>query len=656
MTIRKFSILYPIFIFILNIYASPLSTESTSLQIDSLIAKSRELHLSDSKEWKTLLHIDNKTSEIISSYFFLTPLPSKNLAQDELEATIRAFYQSLDEVVIPQKIKQQRVEQIKEFEKNNIKLPVRSIKTQDYHALCRFPARFAFLSKHLTFENLPVFKCEEFEEMKSYISPTKASIIFPTAHINSPASMFGHTFLLLDSSFQSRLLAFAINYQADANPDEENPIGFAIKGLFGFYTGSYSILPYYDKIKEYSNTESRDMWEYELNLTKQEIEQLYNHIWELSDAFSWYYFFNKNCSYNILWLLEVARPSLALRQKFIYQVNPPETLFVLKEANLITNISYRPSKRAKLLSYEKVMNYAQVSMAKGLALGTLKPQDVINKHNITHMDKQYILESAIEFSEYNFLKRKLEKEQYTQIVHELASVRSTLGANTPPPSSIPTNPLEGNQSLRITPLILSNTNGIHPALDFRITFHDITDNDNGYLKGAQIELMRVLGYYDANNKNAKLHELNIISVASIAPISKFFKPFSYRLASGFNRSFYDDNLHYFLSFGGGLSYQFGDIAYVYYLFEPTFLSTAYKADFTLSSAMGIVIQNNKRLKTTLEYNLKAYDIAHFSHYIDGTFSINIKHNIAAFARIQILNNDIHTLTNPTSMLGMRLYF
>ena len=365
------------------------------------------------------MHIDKKTSEIISPYFFITPLPSKNLAQDELEATIRAFYQPIESVQIPQEILQKREKEIRFFKENSINLPTRSIAAQDYHALCRFPARFAFLQKHLSFTSLPQVNCAEFQTMRDYIAPTKASIIFPSAHINSPASMFGHTFLLLDSTFQSRLLAFAINYQADADPSQTNAISFAFNGLFGLYTGSYSILPYYDKIKEYSNTESRDMWEYELNLTQEEITQLYNHIWELTDAYSWYYFFHRNCSYNILWLLEVARPSLALRHKFIYQVNPPETLFALQEANLITHIAYRPSKRAKLLSYEKVMKeeilgdfypeYEHYDMEKIRALNKCK--DPLEELYQGWMNCDAGIHQALEDSTYDTLDNLVEEQK-----------------------------------------------------------------------------------------------------------------------------------------------------------------------------------------------------------------------------------------------------
>ncbi|WP_238700401.1 DUF4105 domain-containing protein [Helicobacter jaachi] len=633
--------------------------------IEHLLQQARELHLADTKEWKDLLHIDKNTSEIISPYFFLTPhfADSKHLAQDELEASIRAFYQPVSEIVVPQAIIDKRKVVIEEYKKYDIKLPTRSIEPQDYHALCRFPARFAYLSKHLDFTHLPKLDCAEFKAMLNYIAPTKASMIFPSAHINSPASMFGHTFLLLDSVFQSRLLAFAINYQADADQSQENAFIFAFKGLFGFYTGSYDILPYYNKIKEYSNTEARDMWEYELNFNRDEIMQLYKHMWELSDGFSSYYFFHRNCSYNVLWLLEVARPSLKLRHEFIYQVNPPETIFALQRANLITNFTYRPSKRTKLYAYEKLMSFKEVSMAKKLAntaLDSVQMAQMLDNPAFNTQSKQYILESAMELSEYRFIKGKLEKDTYTHIAHELASMRSKLGASTPVPIKEPANILEGNRSLRITPLVLNNAQGTHPALDFRITFHDITDNDIGYLKGSQIEFMRALGFYDTSThdfKGAKIYELNILSIASIAPMGKFFKPFSYRLETGFNRTFNDTSLHYFAAFGGGLSLDFGDIAYAYYMLEPTFFVNMHKGDFALSSVLGIVASNNARLKFTAEYKFRAYSPTHFNHLLDTTFSINLKQNLALLVRVNLLNNNVRASDlHPTSMLGIRLYF
>lgn len=128
-------------------------TTATTAEVSKILESAKALKLAESKEWKDLLHIDSSTSEIISPYFFLTPLPHKDkhksLAESELEATIKAFYQSVESVEIPEAIIKRRQEQIQFFEKNEIKLPVRSIQKQDYHALCRFPARLYFLKQHL---------------------------------------------------------------------------------------------------------------------------------------------------------------------------------------------------------------------------------------------------------------------------------------------------------------------------------------------------------------------------------------------------------------------------------------------------------------------------------------------------------------------------
>jgi len=60
----------------------------------------------------------------------------------------------------------------------------------------------------------------------------------------------------------SRLLSFAVNYAA--RTDETNGFAYAIKGVFGFYPGYYSLLPYYVKVREYNDLERRDVWEYPL--------------------------------------------------------------------------------------------------------------------------------------------------------------------------------------------------------------------------------------------------------------------------------------------------------------------------------------------------------------------------------------------------------
>lgn len=632
--------------------------------------KALELEIYKSKEWLDLLHFGNffnlgrkGKSEIASPHFFL----SKNGKKDpkaELLATIEGFYQDIESVQVPKDFEEKVSKANILLDAAVTSLPRRSSAKQDYHAICRFPARFFYLDSLLGFENLPTLKCEEFEAMRNYVNPISATLIFPSAHINSPASMFGHTFLLLNSGFNSRLLSFAINYQANANENTENGLAFAFKGLLGMYPGSYSILPYYDKVKEYRDSENRDIWEFDLNLSEMEVAQMYRHIWELGDSWSYYYFFDENCSYNMLWLLEVARPSLALRKKFVYQVNPPETLFVLKNAGLITNEVFRPSKRAKILAYEKQMSYRDIRKAKKLAKDKLSANAILHDDTLSLQQKQYILESGIEMSEYRYMKGRLEHEQYTQIAHNLAQARSKLGASPSLIPPTPASPLSANQGLRIAPSYYiahsqdsqsaNVSQGI--AIDFRLAYHDISDNDKGYLKGSQIEFLKANARLSlAPKTNVYIHNATILSLASFGNISPFFTPFSYRLETGFSRQFLQPNLRYYGSLGGGGSFGISQYSFMYYLLEPTFyLNERNRADFLLSNVFGLSFSNDSWWKLSAEYKFKAYTLQTFGHYVDITASANLVHNIGIFFSLE--QNFLPFATRSSFNAGIRAYF
>ncbi|WP_156471894.1 DUF4105 domain-containing protein [Helicobacter himalayensis] len=642
--------------------------EDTINGIDFSINKALALKLADSKQWRDLLHFGRWESEIDSLEFFYAPNGKKD-AESELIATIKAFYTPIDLVEVPKDFEEKVSKTNALLDSAVTSLPRRSAKKQDYHAICRFPARFFYLNSVLNFENLPQVECEEFHQMRDYVNPKSATLIFPSAHINSPASMFGHTFLLLNSGFNSRLLSFAINYQAAADEKSENGLAFAYKGLLGFYEGRYSILPYYDKIKEYRDSENRDIWEFDLNLTIEEIAQMYRHIWELGDVWAWYYFFDENCSYNMLWLLEVARPSLNLRKKFVYQVNPPETLHIINEAGLIEKETFRPSKRTKLLEYERYMSFGDVRKAKKIALGKIEPETIAQDSVLSLSQKQFILESSIEMSEYWYMKGKLEKEQYTDIAHKSALERSNLGASTALEPPLPSSPLKANQGLRLSPMYFYHTGfNSHNArnatnalgLDFRLTYHDITDNDLGYLKGAQIEFLKVLAYAGLDSKNnqiLQIHQATLLSIGSFAGVSKFFTPFSYRMDLGASRQFLTPHLRAYASFGGGVSKNIGRNSYAYYLFEPTFYFNAKnKADFLLANVLGFSLSNDARLKFNTEYKFRAYGLRTFGHYVTLSASVNLIHNLGLFTTLEynLVPNDYTSTLSIQS--GARIYF
>jgi hypothetical protein len=137
------------------------------------------------------------------------------------------------------------------------------------HPQCRFPARMAFLAEALQIDprQLPRQRCARYVKFLQDLNPRSVTLVFSSYYLNNPASAFGHTFLRFNKAGMEvgekrELLDYAINFAADV--DTGNSVIYAFKGLFGLFPGTTKRMPYYYKVREYADTESRDIWEYHL--------------------------------------------------------------------------------------------------------------------------------------------------------------------------------------------------------------------------------------------------------------------------------------------------------------------------------------------------------------------------------------------------------
>lgn len=388
-------------------------------------------------------------------------------------------------------------------------------------------------------------------------------------------------------------MSYAINYAAQT--DETNGITFAYKGLFGGYYGFYSMLPYYEKLKEYRDSESRDVWEYDLNLTPDEVMAMIRHIWELQRMNSWYFFFDENCSYHMLWLVEIARPSVHLRDHFTYHVIPAETVRAMEEEGLVSTKYFRPSKRTKLLAYEKHLGSESVNAVKVLASGELKADEFATKE-VSNTQKRYALEAAAELVEHDYIGGKLSKEVYAKRYHELLMNRSFLGQGESLIIDEKANPDTAHYAARISvaqgwfdqrsPLLI----GWRPA------YHDLSEDDTGYLNGAQIEFLDVQAGIE--HHKVSLEKFTVLSLASITPVSPFFKPFSWRMKSGWDRDYGSDRLSFVTRVGAGSAVG-NEQVFGYVLSEPE-VRLGYNADIGVGFTLGGSVNWGNRMKTLAE--------------------------------------------------------
>ena len=215
----------------------------------------------------------------------------------------------------------------------------------DDHARCRFPARDAWLREQLDLPDTPV-NCPAFEDWAATLNTEKVTLVFAASYLNSPSSMFGHTFLRLDPPQDDEetdlLRANTVSSAADA-AEHDSELLFAYRGIFGGYPGITAIQPYYEMIRLYNDIEHRDLWEYTLNLTQPEVDTLLAHTWEIQDKNFDYYFFDENCAYRLLALIDAARPGTDLLDEVSTHAIPSDTVRWVRDAGLVESIHYRPS-------------------------------------------------------------------------------------------------------------------------------------------------------------------------------------------------------------------------------------------------------------------------------------------------------------------------
>src|SRR5262249_24426816 len=154
--------------------------------------------------------------------------------------------------------------------------------------------------------------CKDYVEFRDKVGGQSATMVFSSYYLGNPSSVFGHTLLRINKGdpgpSHAALLDYGVNYAPVA--DMSNAVTYAWNGMFGGFHGVFTNLRYYYKVREYNDFESRDLWEYDLNLTPEEMAQLTRHLWELGFSDFPYYYLTKNCSYHLLAALEAAAPRL----------------------------------------------------------------------------------------------------------------------------------------------------------------------------------------------------------------------------------------------------------------------------------------------------------------------------------------------------------
>ncbi len=507
-----------------------------------------------------------------------------------------------------------------------IKKPIET-NSIDKHAFCEFPARFLFLkSQGVEFSSeYKLERCIEYQKFRKKIRPTAVSIEFSSYYMNRPASAFGHTLLrfskrgLDKDARQFELLDYGLNYSATVTTN--NSFLYGIMGLFGGFKGQFATMPYFYKVREYSDFESRDLWIYELNLNTSQIDFLVAHTWEMGKAEFSYYYLDENCSYHILALLNAVNPDWNLIKPLRKFIIPADTIKSLtNNKDLVKNIHFRPSGHKKFLTQKKQLNPREKKVLEKIIQSRFTD---FNQQMLTNNSFLKVLDTAISYIDYQYAKEVLEEEkEISKLKSNLLIKRSKIPIRsqkievTPPMSEAPH---LGHGSRRAGLNFYDHKNISHAyEFEFRFAYHDILDNHFGLSPYSQVEI----GHFKLNYFQNKLRGNNfyfksfyLAEILNLVPVNFYDRNLSFKFKVGFQRPFDNECLNCSVfETHIGVGYTFKLYHYLFYALintTPQYGASFLKNDFRLSYGpeIGALFPFSNYFKLRLNYQYKLYSFS-----------------------------------------------
>ncbi|HKL48800.1 MAG TPA: hypothetical protein VJ882_04015, partial [Desulfuromonadales bacterium] len=178
-----------------------------------------------------------------------------------------------------------------------------------------------------------------------------------------------------------------------------------------------------------------------------------------------------------------------------------------------------------------------------------------------------IFDLAAEALEFQYIRGEIDQDVFRGRYVSLLGERSRLGTVEEAYTDIPepVRPDKGHGSNRLVLGAGLRGDDAFAEVQLRPAYHNLLDNDAGYLAGSQIDFTNlVLRHYPERDKT-ELYELDLVNIVSLSPRNPFFKPVSWKIETGLEQMFFNDgndHLAAFVNPGGGFAYgNFSHMAY-----------------------------------------------------------------------------------------------
>jgi hypothetical protein len=424
---------------------------------------------------------------------------------------------------------------------------------------CLFPERVFWLRSFgviPTPKNPISTRCPELTAFKKGINAESATLVFTSAYPNNPSSMFGHVFIRLNQKNKKNdLLDYAISYSAEINKNDSS-IFYAYNGIFGGYPGVINIDLYYQFVSDYIYGEGRDLYEYDLDLTTEEVDHFINHLWEIyRTTYADYYFLTENCASLLGIVLSVIRDDWALGSSPRYYYVPSDLAIELNNLSAIKKTTLRPSQK-RLLAHKlkKLPPSATKKMHKVLKTKQLKNE---------RLDVQ-TLDTLISFLNYKKFKDKglsdqSDKDLFFKLLNKRAKIQTNQHLEGPLLFKKYNNPLIGHgaQELKLSYSSRSDTN--FTTLSYKWGFHSLNNRELGFSPFSQFDVLKINLDIFPENDHILLKRWTLLDIVSLHPMTFYDRQFSWRAKFASDYDFFSFKSDPYAEASGGVNLNYQNV-------------------------------------------------------------------------------------------------
>lgn len=390
-----------------------------------------------------------------------------------------------------------------------------------------------WLSKKFGTTQADLSYCSGLQEFLEKVPTDKVALVFSSENLASPSSMMGHILIKLSGlDSQSQYREYAISFYTDVTGVNVPKIMF--ESLVTGKKGIFALSTYSEKLNLYLNDEGRNVWEYDLQLNKDEKQLLMLHLWELKQASLDYFFHTYNCATLTNFILAVAKPEL-LPEK-IDNITPID---VVKRVNKTGVVA-----AARVLSSEqweaRMLGEAAKPHLKSIARHFIADGKVERVQEIKNEKQRFVV---IELTKkYLSILRKSEKiaqEKYQDRMSALQLASEQLKNSYSVDISdfkIPTKtPPDSQWAMGV----VHEQGKLFSTFSYLPTSHDLDDDNRQYFSENELQLGAISIL--ANSDRIILDKLPLYKAQSIIPYDPILGGLSGRFHLGILRS-YDKDL------------------------------------------------------------------------------------------------------------------